>query len=97
MPPHAGIAVAAPDSSYEALTTAPEDSNAYFVAVVPYPDEVYVVRTNKSRYAKIRGLDLRPGGEFTFEYSYQDDGTRILTGKVPIEQTTWGKVKSLHQ
>jgi len=96
MPPHAGIALASPDSSYEELTTAPEDSNAYFTAVVPYPFQVYVVMTNEGHYAKLRGVDLGPGGDFTFEYSYQDNGTRVLVGGVPTEETTWGRVKSLY-
>jgi hypothetical protein len=96
MAPHAGIAVASLDSTYEELTTAPEDSNEYFIMVVPYPDVVYVMRTNEGHYAKFRGVDLGPGGDFTLEYSYQDDGTRVLVDDVPTEQTTWGRMKSLY-
>jgi hypothetical protein len=97
MPPGAGIAIAPRDSSYEGLTTAPEDPDEYFVSVVPCPAEVYVVRTNEGHYAKIRPVDLNASGEFTFEYSYQDDGTRILDNGVPVQQTTWGKMKALYE
>ncbi len=96
MAPSAGIAIAAADSSYEELMTAPEDSTEYFAWVVPCPAGVYVVQTNEGHYAKIRPMDLNASWEFTFEYSYQDDGTPILVDGVPTEQTTWGRIKSLY-
>jgi hypothetical protein len=96
----AGIAIASLDSTYEELTTAPEDSNAYYGMVVPYPHVVYVMRTAEGHYAKFRGVDLGPGGDFTFEYSYQDNGTRVLVGGVPTgipeQTTTWGRMKALY-
>jgi hypothetical protein len=96
MAPSAGIAIAAADSSYEELTTAPEDPDEYFVWIIPCPAGVYVVQTNEGHYAKIRPMDLNASWEFTFEYSYQDDGTRTLVSGVPTEHTTWGRIKSLY-
>jgi hypothetical protein len=95
MPPDAGIAIVA-DSTFEELTTAPEDPDRYFVIVYPYPNEVYVVRTEEGHYAKIRPIDLNASGEFTFEYRYQDDGSRVLDDTVPVEATSWGRIKALY-
>lgn len=88
------IAYASADSSYEELTSAPSDSSVYAQSKGLYTFAVYVVRTKEGHYAKLRVFML--GGGMTIEYTYQDDGTRILRRPVGVKATTWGKVKSLY-
>ncbi len=91
----AAIAYAHPDSSYENLTTAPADPGAYSEGKEILTYAVYVVRTKEGHFAKLRVS--RPGGGMLIEYSYQDDGTRVLVRPVKIAPTTWGRIKCLYR
>ena len=79
------------DSTYEELTTAPEDSTLYTGAVWAYTNQTYILRTPQYHYVKFRVL--YGGWPVQIEYTYQDDGSQI----VPIENTTWGKIKSIYK
>jgi hypothetical protein len=37
------------------------------------------------------------GTLMSFEYTYQDDGSEILSITTPVEETTWGRVKALYR
>jgi len=95
--PDALIAVAKRDSSYDEITTAPEDSALYHVIVSFCPEDVYFIRTSERHCAKIRAVYVSGGVDLTFEFSYQDDGTRILVDTVAVRETTWGRIKALYQ
>ena len=94
--PPALIAYAPQDSTYESLTTAPEDTMLYTQSAEILSYGVYVIRTKENHFAKLR-LEMVGGGGMTIEYTYQDDGTRILVEPVGVEPTTWGRVKSLYR
>lgn len=90
------IAYSPMDSSYAELTTAPADTTVYSESVEIFSYGVYVIRTKEGHYAKLR-IESLGGGGITIEYSYQDDGTRVLVRTVAVGATTWGRVKSLYR
>ena len=83
------------DSSYEDVTTAPEDSSLYSDYVWVLSGKTYILQTRESHYVKLRVI--YNGQPVIFEYTYQDDGSRDLVGPVPIEKTTWGRIKALYE
>jgi hypothetical protein len=97
IPFSAKIAFGPADSTYEELTTAPDDTGQYDWVEDFFLDTVYIVLTNDGHYAKIRTLGVTIQSKVIFEYTYQDDGTRILVDKVSIEATTWGRIKALYR
>jgi hypothetical protein len=91
----AQIAFAPQDSTYENLSNAPPDSTFHeAAAVLSYG--VYVVRTKENHFAKLR-IEMIGGGGITIEYSYQDNGSRVLVRPVGVKNATWGSVKSLYR
>lgn len=92
------IAFAPQDTTYEDLTTAPSDTTQYYVGRALFDGGVYVVRTRESHYAKLRVIcGGCVAGGVLFEYTYQDDGSRVLVAPVPVTSTTWGRIKSLYK
>jgi len=91
----AKLAIAPADSSFDDLTTAPEDTTLYEAVKVLLPDRVYFIRTREGNYAKLQVLSIGSGA--TAVYTYQDDGTRVLSGTVSVEATSWGRIKSLYR
>ena len=90
------IGYAPGDSTYDELTTAPSDTTLYDFAAAVLSYGVYVVRTKEHHYAKVR-VEMIGGGGITIEYTYQDDGTRVLVNPVPVHPVTWGRIKSLYR
>ena len=91
----AQIAFAPQDSTYDTLTYAPPDSTFHeSAAALSYG--VYVVRTKEGHFAKVR-IEMIGGGGITIEYSYQDDGTRVLVRPVGVMPTSWGRMKGLYR
>ncbi|MBP2680191.1 MAG: hypothetical protein H6Q78_54 [Candidatus Krumholzibacteriota bacterium] len=88
-----GAVIVMVDSSFVELTTAPEDTALYDWDWPAVLGETYVIRTTERHYAKFRILNLIIP---TIEYVYQPDGSRMLAEGVPVEATTWGRVKSLY-
>lgn len=90
------IAYAPQDSTYDELTTAPGDTTLYKEGLELFYFAVYVVRTKEHHYAKLKAVCCVAGG-IQIEYTYQDNGTRILVDPVPVRPTTWGRIKSLYR
>jgi hypothetical protein len=90
------IAYSPMDSSYAELTTAPVEPSAYSESVEIFSYGVYVIRTQEGHYAKLR-MESLGGGGMTIEYTYQDDGSLVLVRTVPVESSTWGRVKALYR
>ena len=86
--------VALPDSSFEDLRYAPEDSSAYGYDIPAYVYTTYVARTKEGHYAKFRFLQL-PYDLVIIEYVYQPDGSRRLFNLIGVEGCTWGAIKAL--
>jgi hypothetical protein len=89
------VYIGSADSTYEKLEEAPEDTGQYVSLVDAYSGDVFAIRTREGHYAKIRILPPS-GGQFQFEFVYQDDGTRTFMRSVAIRPTTWGRIKSLY-
>jgi len=64
--------------------------------LVAVPGAVYFVRTIEGNYVKFRMANTGGGG-ITIEFTYQDDGRRVLARPLAIGQTTWGRIKSLYR
>ena len=91
----------------EALALAPEGGYSEGHTIVVYG--VYVIKTGgvgghgESLFAKFRVHELRTpsmGGaccHLTIEFYVQLDHSRNLDQRVPVEQSTWGRVKALYQ
>jgi len=84
------------DSTYNELSTAPSDTTVYHNVAAVLSYGVYVVRTKELHYAKfwIRQIG---GGGITIEYTYQDNGTKVLVEPVAGRPATWGRVKSMYR
>ncbi len=82
-----------PDSNFAELTTAPEDSTRYLWELPALVGVTYVIRTIEHCYAKYRILSIYPPA---IEYAFQDNGSRVLDPGVPVEPTTWGRIKELY-
>ena len=85
-----------PDSTFENLKHAPEDSSMYDIDVPAYLSQTYVARTQEGHYAKFRFLRL-PYQIAIIEYVYQPDGSRNLTDEIGTESYTWGAIKKIFQ
>jgi hypothetical protein len=83
-----------PDSTFEELKFAPEDSSSYTWDLPALYDMTYVARTKEGHYAKFRFLQL-PYLERIIEYVYQPDGSRRFFNAVGVEESTWGTIKAL--
>jgi len=83
-----------PDSSFEDLKYAPEDSSAYGYDLPALLNTTYVARTKEGHYAKFRLLQL-PYYEPIIEYVYQPDGSRRFFNVIGVEGSTWGAIKAL--
>jgi len=90
------IAYAPGDSAYDELTTASSDTTLYHFDAAVLSYQVYVVRTKEHHYAKVR-VEMIGGGGITIEYTYQDDGSRVLARPVAVRPSTWGTVKGLYR
>ena len=84
------------DSTYGELTSAPANVDAYGEVQVASLGVVYIVRTGDGNYVKLQIIAF-VGGGITFEYTYQDDGSRVLAQPLATGQTTWGRIKSLYR
>jgi hypothetical protein len=87
------LVVILPDSSFEDLKYAPEDSTLYDYYAPYYPGRPYVVRTLERHYAKFRFMNFTV--PWDIEYVYQPDGSRKLFDEIATEKQTWGAIKSL--
>ncbi len=83
------------DSSFDDVTTAPEDSLAYVYDYLAFDFVTYVVHTAEGHYAKFQILQFIP--LVTIKYAYQTDGSRNLDTSVPVDATSWGRIKALYQ
>ena len=84
------------DSTYGDLTSAPADIAAYGEMEVASLGLVYIVRTSEGHYVKLHIMAF-VGGGITLEYTYQDDGSRVLARTLATGLTTWGRIKSLYR
>ena len=90
-----GILVA--DSLFESVTIAPENDELYQNNVDRYYNLCYIVKTSNGCYAKIKILYPKPFDTTNVvEYVYQPDGSRILVSPVPVENISWGRIKSIN-
>ncbi len=80
------------DSTFEDLTEAPADTSLYKYEEQGIAGATYVCRTGDGHYAKFRYVS--PSFSM-IEYAYQTDGTPSFLDPVPVEETTWGRIKSL--
>jgi hypothetical protein len=89
-----GVTLTPPDSTYDVLTLAPEYPTGYYGAYEMVPYRTWVCRTAEGHYAKFRFL----GESYVeFEYTYQDNGSRYFRDGVPVEGSTWGRIKTLYE
>ncbi len=89
--------LAVPDSTLDQVTVAPEDSSVYSMDAVPVLGRTYIVKTSDGFYAKFALREFTPDIVVRIEYYVQMDGTNNLdTTTVPVEQVTWGRIKSLY-
>lgn len=91
-----GLIICLPDSSFQDLKYAPEDTLAYGYEASAYPNVTYVVRTLEGHYAKFRFTVLTYQG-MIIEYVYLPDGSRKLFGEVATQRQTWGAIKALYR
>ena len=63
-----------------------------------YAGATYVVYTGDSLYVKfaVQGFDSQLG-QATLEYYVQMDGTTDLDSTVPVDASSWGRIKSLYR
>ena len=94
MPP--ALIAEIPDSTFEDLKYAPEDTSMYDIDAPASTGRVYVAITMEGNYSKFRFLVLTYS-EIIIEYVYQPDGSRKLFDKVGVEKHTWGKIKALYR
>ncbi|MGD1048665.1 MAG: hypothetical protein ABR899_07955 [Candidatus Krumholzibacteriaceae bacterium] len=83
-----------PDSNFEDLRYAPEDSTAYGYDLPALVNTTYVARTREGHFAKFRLLQL-PYLVPIIEYVYQPDGSRRFFNEIGVEKSTWSAVKAL--
>ena len=79
--------------AYEDILEAPVDPSQYVQILQVFTGESYVVFTLEGHYAKLRVTQL---GTLTFEYVYQDDGSRVLDPDVPVQASSWSQIKALY-
>jgi hypothetical protein len=91
-----GLIVILPDSSFEDLKYAPEDTSIYDYHAPVDPNVTYVVRTLERHYAKFRFTNLGYP-PWLIEYVYQPDGSRKLFDEIATERQTWGGIKALYR
>jgi hypothetical protein len=91
-----GLIVCLPDSSFQDLMYAPEDTLLYGFQAPAYPNLTYVVRTLEGHYAKFRFTVLTLHS-LVIEYVYQPDGSRKFFDEIATERQTWGAIKALYR
>lgn len=85
------------DVAFEDLEEAPADEALYTYEGQPARLGVtYVVQTTEGHFAKFRFVYLTTYDIDRIEYVCQSDGSRSFVPSVPVEQATWGAVKSLY-
>jgi hypothetical protein len=83
------------EDTYDDLIAAPTNLSLYKTNEFGNLNEVFVVYTREGHFAKMRITAI--GTLMSFEYTYQDDGSEILSITTPVEETTWGRVKALYR
>ena len=91
-----GLIICLPDSSFQDLEYAPEDTLAYGFEVPAYPNVTYVVRTLEGHYAKFR-FTVPTFQSIIIEYVYQPDGPRDLFDRIGTKGQSWGAIKALYK
>ena len=84
-----------PDSTFEDLLYAPEDSTLYDTNQPALQGTTYVIKTGDGKYAKIVFTKVWPMHETEMMYVYQPDGSRKLFDDVGTETKSWGFIKLL--
>lgn len=84
-----------PDSTFEGLMYAPEDSSLYDTHQPALQETTYVIKTGDGKYAKIVFTKVWPMHEAEMMYVYQPDGSRKLFNDVGTETKSWGFIKLL--
>lgn len=82
------------DSTLEEITAAPEDDALYDQDAVPVVGQAYIVKASDGFYAKFALREF--SRDVLIEYYVQLDGTNVLIDAVPLQQTTWGRIKALY-
>jgi len=82
--------------AYDQLLLAPLRTEAHYGMSSPVlAGGVYVLITRENHYVKFRVLHIGP--EVVIEYAYQDDGSRVLDSRVPVDEQTWGAIKAVFE
>ena len=84
-----------PDSTFEDLMYAPEDSTLYDTEQPPLLGTTYVIKTGDGKYAKIVFTKVWPMNEAEMMYVYQPDGSRLLFNPTATEEFSWGRIKKI--
>jgi hypothetical protein len=94
-----GAGILAVDSTVENITYAPPDISSYGFDVAPILGQAYVLMTGDGFYVKFAVRQLEPYAHLAIEYYVQMDGTNNLNDDliVAVQETTWGRVKSLYR
>ena len=81
------------NASLNDVTEAPVDSELYSGDAIPWINAAYVVHTSDGYYAKFIMTGKWPSG--IIEYWVQMDGSGNLDHTVPVEKSSWGRIKAL--
>ena len=76
------------------VAQAPTDNQQYICDAIPSVDDVYVIHTSDGYYAKFV-LSENWHVDGIIEYWVQMDGSGNLDHTVPVEKSSWGKIKAL--
>jgi len=84
-----------PDSTFEDLKYAPEDSTIYSMMQPAYVHSLYLMKTRDNKYVKLRF----PENYSSFDFIFQPDGSRKLFDYIGTEYKSWGiiKLRNLNQ
>ena len=85
-----------PDSTFEDLMYAPEDSTLYDTNLPALLGTTYVIKTGDGKYAKIVFMKLEPIYTTEMMYVYQPDGSRRFFNPTATEEFSWGCIKQLY-
>ncbi len=87
--------MALPGQIYADLISAPSDESGFAADVPLLFNTTYVIKTQEGKYAKFV-ITGESAAAYTFNYVFQDDGTRVLGIPATLDEQTWGRLKRLY-
>jgi len=94
--PHNAAGIQVVNVPLDELDAAPVIPADYFAERLVSPTAVYVMRTGQGHYVKF-AQHFPDKGDLTIEYYVQMDGSPNFGPALPVQPTTWGRVKALYR